>query len=133
MHIAPIRIYATIGNNLRSLCSARSLVLCCSLAGVGLTTATAGDGQHSGRKDESRQQQQQQQPARGDWRTQQREDDPRQFEARADEHRRTQQEQAARNSDSPRRNGRLTEDERRDLRRQINEAGQDIYARPPRR
>ena len=32
-----------------------------------------------------------------------------------------------------RRNGRMTPDERRDLRRQINEVGQDIYANPPRR
>jgi uncharacterized membrane protein YebE (DUF533 family) len=31
-----------------------------------------------------------------------------------------------------RRNGRLTPEERRDLRRQINEAGQDIYANNPR-
>lgn len=32
-----------------------------------------------------------------------------------------------------RRNGRLTPDERRDLRRQIGEAGQDIYSNTPRR
>lgn len=32
-----------------------------------------------------------------------------------------------------RRGGRMTADERRDLRRQINEAGQDIYGNPPRR
>jgi hypothetical protein len=35
--------------------------------------------------------------------------------------------------DGFRRNGRLTPDERRDLRRQINEAGQDIYPNTPRR
>ena len=137
MHIAPNTIYPTIRRAVRSLCSARWLVLCCSLACFGTTTAAwadPADGQNaSGRKDESRQQQ-----ARGDWRVQQqrpsetREADPRQFEARVDEHRRTQQEQAARNSDGPRRNGRLTDDQRRDLRRQINEAGQAIYATPPR-
>jgi hypothetical protein len=27
---------------------------------------------------------------------------------------------------------RMTADERRDLRRQINEAGQEVYSRPPR-
>ena len=48
---------------------------------------------------------------------------------RADEQRRAMQERA----EASRRNGRLTPDERRDLRRQINEAGQDIYSTPPRR
>lgn len=41
------------------------------------------------------------------------------------------QQQAA--QDGFRRNGRLTPDERRDLRRQIGEAGQDIYSNTPRR
>ncbi len=52
-----------------------------------------------------------------------------QRDSRADEQRRAMQERA----DASRRNGRLTPDERRDLRRQINEAGQDIYSTPPRR
>jgi hypothetical protein len=52
-----------------------------------------------------------------------------QRDGRADEQRRAMQERA----DASRRNGRLTPDERRDLRRQINEAGQDIYSTPPRR
>lgn len=34
-------------------------------------------------------------------------------------------------SDNSRKHGRLTPEERRDLRRQINEAGQDIYLRKP--
>ena len=54
--------------------------------------------------------------------------DPRAYDARADEQRRTMQ-----SAEPARRSGRLTPDERRDLRRQINEAGQDIYAAPPRR
>lgn len=58
--------------------------------------------------------------------------DPRSYEARAEEQRRAMQE-AGRNAEMNRRAGRLTPDERRDLRRQINEAGQDIYANPPRR
>ncbi len=57
--------------------------------------------------------------------------DPRSYEARAEEQRRAMQE-AGRNAEMSRRAGRLTPDERRDLRRQINEAGQDIYANPPR-
>lgn len=49
-----------------------------------------------------------------------------------EEQRRIMQEQQAQN-DAFRRTGRLTADERRDLRRQINEAGQDIYREPPKR
>ncbi|MGZ3184650.1 MAG: hypothetical protein ACXU8N_19610 [Telluria sp.] len=50
-----------------------------------------------------------------------------------EEQRRAQQEAAAQQrAEGFRRNGRLTPDERRDLRRQINEAGQDIYAHTPR-
>jgi len=57
--------------------------------------------------------------------------DPRSYEARAEEQRRAMQD-AGRNAEMSRRAGRLTPDERRDLRRQINEVGQDIYANPPR-
>jgi hypothetical protein len=66
--------------------------------------------------------------------------DPRGYDARAfearDEQRRQaqmQQEQANRNAESQRRSGRMTPDERRDLRRQINEAGMDLYPANPRR
>ncbi len=62
--------------------------------------------------------------------------DARTFEARAEEQRRQlqmQQDQNQQNAESYRRGGRLTPDERRDLRRQINEAGMDLYAKPPRR
>jgi hypothetical protein len=58
--------------------------------------------------------------------------DPRSYEARAEEQRRAMQE-ASRNAELNRRVGRMTPDERRDLRRQINEVGQDLYANPPRR
>ena len=58
--------------------------------------------------------------------------DPRSYEARAEEQRRAMQE-AGRNAEVSRRMGRMTPDERRDLRRQINEMGQDLYANPPRR
>lgn len=60
----------------------------------------------------------------------QRERDARSFE-RAEERRRIIQESG--NADMSRRVDRMTPDERRDLRRQINEAGQEIYTRPQRR
>ncbi|WP_229259463.1 hypothetical protein [Duganella aceris] len=56
----------------------------------------------------------------------------RNYEARAEEQRRAMQE-ASRNAEMSRRVGRMTPDERRDLRRQINEVGADIYSNPPRR
>lgn len=59
-----------------------------------------------------------------------RERDNRAFE-RAEERRRMLQESG--NADMSRRVDRMTPDERRDLRRQINEAGQEIYIRPQRR
>ena len=54
--------------------------------------------------------------------------DARSFDTRAEEQRRAND-----GADSSRRMGRMTPDERRDLRRQINEVGQDIYSNPPRR
>lgn len=53
--------------------------------------------------------------------------DARSFDTRADDQRRSN------DGAESRRTGRMTPDERRDLRRQINEAGQDIYSNPPRR
>lgn len=54
--------------------------------------------------------------------------DARSFDTRAEEQRRNND-----GADAARRTGRMTPDERRDLRRQINEVGQDIYSNPPRR
>jgi hypothetical protein len=64
----------------------------------------------------------------------QRAGDGRAYEARDEQRRQpqAQQEQSTRNADNARRSGRMTPDERRDLRRQINEAGMDLYAHPPR-
>jgi len=53
-----------------------------------------------------------------------------QRDQRSDDAHRQQQD---RNADVQRRSGRLTPDERRDLRRQINEAGVDLYPNTPRR
>jgi hypothetical protein len=58
--------------------------------------------------------------------------DQRSFEARAEEQRRIMQENAN-NAEMNRRMSRMTADERRDLRRQINEAGQEVYSLTPRR
>jgi hypothetical protein len=58
--------------------------------------------------------------------------DPRSFEARAEEQRRLMEENSN-NAEVSRRMGRMTPDERRDLRRQINEAGQQVYSLPPKR
>lgn len=100
-----------------------------------------GDGPRDNRRGE-RMQQPEQRPQRGDERQQRqyesRQDESRQYDARqydnrAEDQRRSQQAQEQ-NSESVRRSGRLTPDERRDLRRQINEAGADIYpSRPSRR
>ena len=66
----------------------------------------------------------------------QRQSEQRQYDQRAEDQRRNQQmqqEQQAQNNAEGRRGGRLTPDERRDLRRQINEAGADIYPSRTRR
>ena len=90
-------------------------------------TAPARDAQPV-RQQELRQQEVRQQEVR---QAEPRQLDPRGYEARAEEQRRALQE-AGHNAEMSRRAGRLTPDERRDLRRQINEVGQDIYANPPR-
>ena len=58
--------------------------------------------------------------------------DARSFEARAEEQRRIMQENAS-NAEISRRMSRMTPDERRDLRRQINDARIEVYSNPPRR
>jgi hypothetical protein len=57
------------------------------------------------------------------------------YEAREEQRRQqqAQQEQNVRNTEAVRRGGRMTPDERRDLRRQINEAGMDLYPNSRRR
>ena len=96
---------------------------------------------HAGDREQQRAEQRYEHAQRD--RAQQREDvrqfDPRDFDARVDprgeqvQDRRDQR--AARRADSGRRasSARLTPDEKRDLRRQINEAGMDIYPNTPRR
>jgi hypothetical protein len=117
-------------------------LLVCGLLG----TAQAGPGDQSDQRAPQRQESRSQpareapreaahdhpQPAAARAPEPQRASDPRSFDNRSEEQRRAIQE-ASRNAEMSRRAGRLTPDERRDLRRQINEVGQDIYAAPPRR
>lgn len=116
-----------------SFCVRSSLataLLCC---GVMAALPSAAIGQD--RRDDNRGQQngQRQQDIRQDSRQEQpRQLDPRSYEARAEEQRRAMQDNN-RNAEMSRRVGRMTADERRDLRRQINEAGAEVYALPPRR
>jgi hypothetical protein len=121
-----------------------SLLVCCGLLGASLVHADSGgdrDRDAQQHRDDGRNghpqnapQPRQADPRQADPRQaeQPRQLDPRSYEARAEEQRRAMQE-AGRNAEMTRRVGRLTPDERRDLRRQINEVGQDIYANPPRR
>lgn len=116
--------HAATGPSFSIRVSVGSLAVCCALLG-GISSAAADPGnqntpQAPQRKEDSRQP------------VQRAERDPRSFEARAEEHRRMMQE-STNNAEMSRRVGRMTADERRDLRRQINEAGQEVYALPPRR
>jgi len=137
---------ASLPRRLRSSVAA-ALLACAGVAG--LVQADPGDRNQPVRevREVQRQQAPQLQQRSGEVRSEVRNDnrtdtraadpratlDPRSFEARAEEQRKALQEAASRNAEMGRRVGRMTPDERRDLRRQINEAGQDIYATPPRR
>jgi hypothetical protein len=105
--------------------SIASVLLCCGVLAALPSTAIGQDrrddnrGQQNGQRQDTRQEQPRQL-------------DPRSYEARAEEQRRAMQDNN-RNAEMSRRVGRMTADERRDLRRQINEAGAEVYALPPRR
>jgi predicted lipid-binding transport protein (Tim44 family) len=110
----------------------RRLAACCLIGVAAMSVAHAGPRDRD-RDNNDNQPQQQRGYARAERQAEQRqradERQPRQYDARAEEGRRYQQEQQqqAAQNDNGRRGGRLTPDERRDLRRQINEAGADIY------
>jgi hypothetical protein len=118
----------------------RALVLGTLLAGAALSGASAsamgeqrdrGDQRDRGEQHDQRDQRErpqavpQQQPREAPQR------DARPFDTRLEEARR-QQAQPQQDTGG-RRGGRLTPDERRELRRQINEAGMDLYPNTPRR
>ena len=112
----------------------RRLVLGVAMACAVASAAHAGPGDRD--RDDQRAQQGQrpehQMPSPQERQERQRQFDSRQFdsrsfEARAEEQRRNLQMQQDQGRGSETRRGRLTADERRDLRRQINEAGIDLY------
>jgi hypothetical protein len=133
MNIALTEIYAAASAN---FCGRYSLVrrlgLACAFACAAISTAAAAQYDHEAQRNGPQQNQPAPRPAE-----QGRQNDTREYEARAEEQRRqqqqAQQEQNRRNAEAGRRSGRLTPDERRDLRRQINEAGMDLYPNTPRR
>ena len=113
----------------------RQLAVGVMLAGAVMSAAHAGPNDRDAdaqRAMQAQRAERQQPPA--DRQERVRQFDNRQFEARAEEQRRQlQQEQDRQNAESSRRGGRLTPDERRELRRQINDAGTELYPRSPRR
>lgn len=133
MFIDHKKIFAAASASFCVRSSLASALLCCSVLGAGIAVADGGDGPQ--RRDAPPHQQNgnalRSTVNNGDQRDG-RQLDPRSFEARAEEQRRQMQE-ASRNAEASRRVGRMTPDERRDLRRQINEASQDLYSMPPRR
>jgi hypothetical protein len=132
MIIAPKKILAPCNAAYSVGVSVRAIAVACVLGGV-VSGAMADPGGQS-RGDDQRMQSQprsdQRTPRALDSRLDQSQVDTRAYEVRAEEQRRQIQEQAR---SEARKSGRMTPDERRDLRRQINEAGQDLYATPPRR
>jgi hypothetical protein len=133
---------ADTGGNAGVQAFVRRFAVCCLIGATAMSAAHAGprdrerdggqdqrqyDRQYDNRQYDNRQYTDRQPDAR---RYDSRQSGERQYNARADEQRRNQQaqdQQNAQNSEASRRSGRLTPDERRDLRRQINEAGADIY------
>jgi hypothetical protein len=127
---------AEISAALHSHCSARSLVICCSLAGIGVTSAMAGPPAAQPALSRENGLDHQHEHPRANGREQQGSDESHviessSFDAYAEDHRdHMQQEESSHYADSFRRNGGLTDDQRRDLRRQIDEAAQNLYPKP---
>lgn len=131
MNITPTKMNAASGENFCGYALVRRIAATCVIACAAMGTAVAGPGdkdrdnraaqaQRDGMRSERMQPPRQYEDRRQQF-------DSRSFEQRADEQRRSMQAQQEQNGESFRRSGRLTPDERRDLRRQINEAGMDIY------
>jgi len=135
MNIAHIESKAASGDHRGVQLFVRRFAACCLIGVAAMSVAQAGPRereQNSQRAERVQRQsdQRQYEQRQGDER-QQRQYDERQ-QRQYDEQRRNQQMQqdqqnAQNNAEAFRRSGRLTPDERRDLRRQINEAGADIY------
>jgi hypothetical protein len=127
MNIAHTKI-AAAGAKFSGYSLVRRMAACCLIGLATLSAATAGPAERD--RDAQARRAQDAAQARQDTRR----FDPREFDARAQEQRRElQQDQQNKDAEAFRRSGRLTPDERRDLRRQINEAGNDIYPNGRRR
>jgi len=108
--------------------AARTVLASLAFAGVLASSLAQAQSQPPRRDDQPQMQSQRfEQPQRSNDNRMREQRDARSFDTRADEPRR------GNDGAESRRTGRMTPDERRDLRRQINEAGQDIYSNPPRR
>ena len=126
MNIAHTNTKSAQGVPFRGAVLVRRLALCCLMACAGMSTAqAAGYGDQRQQRSEPGDRRDRGQQAQRDH---QREDD-----AREEQRRQQQAQQDRQDQQNDRRGGRLTPDERRDLRRQINEAGSDIYRNAPRR
>lgn len=125
MKIAHINSKAAAGGPVRGATFVRRMLACALIGGAAISVAHAGPG----RGQPQYQQQQQQQEYRQDYsreadqRQRQYDERERAMQARAEEQRRQMEQQG----NDGRRNSRMTPDERRDLRRQINEAGAELY------
>ena len=119
MKIAHTTSKAAAGGPVRGRSLVCRLLACALIGGAAMSVAHAGPQRAQQRPEYSRD---------ADQRRQQRADDRQQPQ---DEEPRREDEQPQANEG--RRNGRMTADERRDLRRQINEAGADIYQNKGRR
>jgi len=128
IHASPCAASARVSVQ-ASVCVSARLVLS-SLAMVAVLGSGLAQAQSQPpRRDDQAQLQSQrfEQPQRSNDNRMREQRDARSFDTRAEEQRR------GNDGVESRRTGRMTPDERRDLRRQINEAGQDIYSNPPRR
>jgi len=132
MNIAHTNI-AAAGAKFSGYSLVRRVAACCLIGLATMSAATAGPGERERERDRAAQTRRAQDAADAR-QNDDRRFDPREFDARArDQRRELQQEQQNKDAEAFRRSGRLTPDERRDLRRQINEAGNDIYPNGRRR
>ena len=127
MKIAHINSKAAAGGQLRGTSLVRRLLACALIGGAAMSVAHAGQGrgqQHQQAEYRQEYNRESDQRQRQDYERQQRQFDERAQQARAEDQRRQMEQQQ---SNEGRRNSGMTPDERRDLRRQINEAGAELY------
>lgn len=135
MNIALTHIHAAASARFSGrLAFVRAMVLGCAMACAGAPAFADQDrdGRHGAAQDPPAGREQPQPRERAAPRAEARQYEARGYDARAEEQRRQAQQQQQQEQGGHR-GGRLTPDERRELRRQINEAGVDLYPNAPRR